>query len=241
MPETPKSSVSKSTESTQVSSNPEKLASNVALSKPKFKTKFDEFQAPLNDAMRLEAIWGNIPTVDFVPDWKPRNFYEQFAIYDDDVFSGLYYYDFVNQEWRHHGVLYKKNTQTSVAFGTLETTILTLALPPIAANESLRIRMLTTQTGGTSSTTRLKFGSTLVKAVATDADEYHWEVNINNRNSQSSQYISGLVAQGDETLQDAFVNTATEDLSSTKNLIVTYQDSAGSNTANIEFIHIQII
>lgn len=233
MPATPKSSESKSTESAQVSSN-------LALSKPAIKPEFKEFQFPTEAETRLENVWGVFETVSIAPTRIPKKVGEQILVFNDGTFKGVYTYDFVNHEWRHDGLLYRKNAQTSLTVGTIETTVLTVPLPPIGANETIKLQMVTTQSAGTG-TVKLKLDGTTVKAVSINSDAFRWDVTITNRNSQSSQYVSVVVIEDDATFQDVFTDTTSFDLSESVDLTITFQDSATTNTALIEFIHIEIL
>jgi len=49
----------------------------------------------------LPNIGGFIQVANKIPDWSPRNSYEQLAIYNNQSVYRLYWYDNVNQEWRY--------------------------------------------------------------------------------------------------------------------------------------------
>lgn len=49
--------------------------------------------------IQVSSLAGFIPTVTTEPDWTPRNFFEQFAIFDDSGTFYLYCYDTLNRAW----------------------------------------------------------------------------------------------------------------------------------------------
>jgi hypothetical protein len=47
--------------------------------------------------IRIEDIWGTLPTVTTAPTWVPKTFRDSFAI--DTTNNSLYFYDFVDKVW----------------------------------------------------------------------------------------------------------------------------------------------
>lgn len=64
-------------------------------------TLTDHEELPGNDKIFLEDIWGLVQTVSAVPDWIPKKFIDQFAIYKNGATIRYYIYDATNGAWRY--------------------------------------------------------------------------------------------------------------------------------------------
>lgn len=229
---------SKVTEKPQPSS---KLPANIAQSEAEIKLTYQPFELGTEREARLESLWGNIQTVSSTPTWTPKRFYEQFALYNDGTFSGYYYYDFPNQTWRHTGLHYRKHTQTQVSFGAGETTILSVTVPALKANDTLHVKIITSASGG-NNTVRYKLADTQICAYVS-TEHCVWEINTYNRNSVSAQYHSHTML---DTANDVFFpgsgsSTSSLSLGSSFTLKITMASDGGTYNGNVEAIDVDII
>lgn len=128
---------------------------------------------------------------------------------------------------------------------TTETTLATVTLPPMGANDVLRIETVWTHlsSGGTW-TPKVKLGATLVSggaALTAGTSAAYFEQSVRNRGATNSQVLLAPATAGPVAGTSAAIVTAAEETNAGATVTITGTVAVGTDTIKLEAYRITIL
>jgi hypothetical protein len=128
---------------------------------------------------------------------------------------------------------------------TVESTLLTVVLPAMGANDAVRVESLWTHTGSAGTwTPKVKLGSTLISggtAQVAGAAGAEYDHTVRNRGATNSQVGRAAVNAGPNAGSSAGNITATEETSTGATLTFTGTLAAGADTIKLDGYRVTVL